>query len=190
MAFGFNRSDHKPSYKGAPTWLHPLTGETRGLEVLLENTRDFTITQEEEAYDPVNDAGRAVPGSGVVKAVKIEAKFLSSDEKVRQLFTGTGDQSVKGKYYGITTLLADYIDNAGTTKTGYYTFYKARIVQAGTFAVGTNEHGYMFTAICYANETCAAYTATLPTGACFKPTAVSASIAAGEYYATADGAIA
>ena len=74
--------------------------------------------------------------------------------------------------------------------TGYYDFFMCRIVQAGTWAMGTNNHGFTFTAICYPNKTCASYTATLPTGPCFKPTAVSAVIAADEYYVTADAAIA
>ena len=186
----FNRSDHKPMFKSSATWLHPLTGDTRGAEILLDFTAECTITQEEEAYDPIDDSGQSVPGTSVVKAVKLEMKFLGSDAKIRQMFTGTGDQTVKGKYFGITTQLADYISDAGTTTTGYYSFYKCRIVQAGTFALGTNNHGFMLTAICYANKTCAAYTATLPTGDCFKPTAVSASIAADEYYVTEDGAIA
>lgn len=189
-AISFNNYDHKPRYKGTKTWLHPMTGETRGAGILLDATAEFTITQEEEAYDPVNDAGRASPGSGVVKAVKIEAKFLNSDEKIRQMFTGTGDQSVKGKFFALTTLLANYIDNSGVTKAGYLVTYKGRISQAGTFPLGTNDHGYMFTMICYANETCANVTVTLPSDACFTPTAVSDTIAPGEYYKTADGAIA
>lgn len=186
----FNRSTHKPQFKSSATWLFPLTGTTRGAEILLDYTAEFTITQEEEPYDPIDDSGQTVPGTSVVKAVKVEAKFLGSDEKIRQLFTGTGDQSVKGKYFAMTTQLADYIDDSGTTKTGYYDFFQMRIVRAGTFALGTNNHGFMLTGICYPNKTCAAYTATLPTGPCFKPTAVSASIAADEYYVTADGAIA
>jgi len=186
----FNYSDHKPMFKSSATWLHPLTGETRGAELLIDATAECTIEQEEEAYDPIDDSGQSVPGSGVVKAVRISFKFLGSDEKIRQIFGESGDQSVKGKYFGITTQLATYIDDSGTSKVGYYTFYKARIVRNGPFNLGSNDHGYMLQAICYANKTCAAYTATLPTGDCFLSTAVSASIAANEYYATADGAIA
>ena len=185
----FNRSDHKPMYKSSATWLHPLTGDTRGTEILLDFTSEFSITQEEEAYDPVDDSGQSVPGTSVVRAVRLSMKFLGSDENIRQLFdNGSGDQQIKGKYFGITTQLADYIDNTGTSTTGYYTFYKARIVNAGTWNLGSNDHGFMLEAICYANKTCADYTATLPTGTCFKPTAVSAAIGADQYYATADGA--
>jgi hypothetical protein len=164
--------------------------DARGAEILLDYTSEFQWDQEVTGYDPEDDSGQVVNHRETIKSGKITFKFLATDEKIRQFFMGTGDQSLKGRYFGITTQLADFsaaINTAATT-TGYVTWYKCYISQAFSVKLGSNDSGFVVTAYCLPNKTCASYTATLPTGTCFKPAAASAAIAANEFYYTADGA--
>ena len=187
----FNRFlENQQQYKSSATWFHVLgVADARGAEILLDYTSDFEWSQEVESYDPQDDSGQVVNHREVVKSAKITFKFLSVDEKVRQLFTGTGDQSLKGKYFGITTQLGRYSHaiNTAADSTGYVAWYKCYISQAVAIKSGSNDAGIVVTCYALPNKTCASYTATLPTGTCFTSSAVSAAIAADEFYVTADG---
>lgn len=191
MTIAFDRMlGHQPQFRASAAWLHELgTSDARGAEVLIDYTSECTVIQEVETYEPSDDSGQKVNHMETPSKVRVEMKFLGSDEKIRSMFFGTGDNAVRKKYFGLTLQLADYVDDDGTVKTGYYTFYKGKISVAGNWTFGANGHGFMLVFHALPNKTCAAYTATLPTGTCFKPTAASAGIGTDEFYYTADGAI-
>lgn len=184
MAISFNRTRAFATFKKRPIFLGALdTNHAVTAWTLLDYMADTKITQEVTEKEFTDDSGAVIGRDEVVKSVKIEASWLCTDEKIRQLFAGTGTQSVAGTKFALCMLDAQY-----DGKQGYWVFYEIKIHRAFEMNLGGEDRGLKFMATAFPNTTCASATVTLPSGVtCWNmSTVTSAAIPADEWFYTAD----
>ena len=192
MAITFNklRKNAKGFAKGA-FWLgtlnssHEVTAWT-----LVDRTGSLRVTPNGTRTKMQDDTGATYREHEVPNDYTIEATFKAGDEKIRQLFMASGDNSLQGKTWAVCFLDNTYLDSSDNTVQGYWVWYEVEFfVTEGPWEIGGAEKGYKLMGTAYANTTCASVTITLPSGdTCFTPTATGAAIGAGEFFNTLDGA--
>lgn len=189
----FNRipENVKPNDEGKMFIAYIEADGTRPDYIRFDQVTATSLGQETSFTPRPDSTGRPYTFNQTVSASVWTFDIMARDEKVRQAFQQTGTQSLHNKRYSMVYVGAQLVDSSGVTKYEVWVAAAGRFNLAYTYEIGGEG---MFTGIEFHLEynACANIDIPLPstlTGDCegwTLTTTADQTVAAGEYYYTAD----
>jgi hypothetical protein len=104
----------------------------------FERTKDSKFDSEPDEYAETDDTGSEVAYEDTDKSVIWSTQILARDEKARQIFLPSGNQSMVDKEYTIYSIGQKVKDSSGNTKYEFWIFPRAKLVRKFSYAIGSD----------------------------------------------------